>query len=593
VSTPRPEYPRPDLRRSEWRNLNGEWDFAFDDGDRGLSEGWQERGPFSQRIVVPFPFESALSGIHDPSPHPTIWYRTTFSAERPQGGRQLLHFGAVDYEATVWLNGRELGRHRGGYVPFSFDVTGALRQGENTLVVRAVDTLSMDQPRGKQYWEPEPTGIWYDRTSGIWQTVWLEPVPAASIRRLRLTPDLDAGTLHVEAEVDGDADALSLDAVAFDMGREVAHAASARGEMSLELRIAQPRPWSPESPHLYDLRLRLLEGERTVDEVESYFGLRKVAIDGRNILLNNRPLYQRLVLDQGYWPDGQYTAPSDEALRADILWARRFGYNGARKHQKVEDPRWLYWCDRLGLLVWGEIGNCGLYHYSPEAMANLSAEWQEVVARDYNHPCIITWVPFNESWGIWGVRDRPEVQQGVREVVQWTRSHDSTRPVIDNSGWEHVDTDIADLHTYLRSGEQIQVWWPCYRSGQTYVYDSNHPFWAEGYQYGGQPVVVSEYGGMAIEGYPPPPGKPLQACGLDSPQRYPERYRDLTRAILDLEDVCGFCFTQLTDVEGEVNGVLTYDRRPKVDPERIAAANREPPAAYPIGEGTPAPACRM
>jgi len=498
VSTPRPEYPRPDLRRPEWRNLNGEWEFAFDDGDRGLSEGWQERGPFSRRIVVPYPFESALSGIADPAPHPTIWYRHTIHAERPRdGGRMLLHFGAVDWEATAWLNGRELGHHRGGYVPFSFDVTSALQDGENTLVLRVVDTLSMDQPRGKQYWGETPTGIWYDRTSGIWQTVWLEPVPATFIRRLRLTPDLDRGVLRVEAEIDGDAGSLSLEAVALEMGQPVARETSPRGQAALELHIPQPRPWSPEWPHLYDLHLRLLDGERTVDRVESYFGLRKVSIDGKSILLNNRPLYQRLVLDQGYWPDGQYTAPTDDALRADVLWARRFGFNGARKHQKVEDPRWLYWCDRLGFLVWGEIGNCGLYHYSPQAVANVRDEWREAVARDYNHPCIITWVPFNESWGIWGVRDRPEVQEGVREVVDWTRSNDPTRPVIDNSGWEHFDTDIADLHTYLRTGEQIHAWWPCYREGQTYIYDSNHPFWAQGYHYGGQPVVVSEYGGMA------------------------------------------------------------------------------------------------
>ncbi len=592
MNIPRPEYPRPDMRRREWRNLNGLWEFAFDDRDEGLSAGWQERGPFPQRILVPFPFEGALSGIGDPAPHPVVWYRATFGAERPPAGtRLLLHFGAVDYAATVWLNGVELGQHRGGYVPFSFDVTGAIRSGENTLVVRAVDTLSMDQPRGKQYWQEEPTGIWYSRTSGIWQTVWLEPVPASFIRRLRLTPDLEASTLRVEAEVDGDVGNLALQAVAIDLGREVARAESAPGRPTLELRIPQPRLWSPESPHLYDLRLSLLNSAGLVDQVDSYFGMRKVSIDGKNILLNNEPLYQRLVLDQGYWPDGQYTAPSDDALRADILWARRFGYNGARKHQKVEDPRWLYWCDRLGFLVWGEMGNCGLYHYSPAAVANLREEWQQVLARDYNHPCIITWVPFNESWGIWGVRDRKEVQDAVAEVVRWTRRHDPTRPVIDNSGWEHVDTDIADLHTYLGTGEQVHVWWPCYRSGQTYVYDSNHPFWAKGYRYGGQPVVVSEYGGMALEGYPPPPGKPLQACGLDSPARYLQRYHDLTRAILDLEDVCGFCFTQLTDVEGEVNGVLTYDRRPKVDPDTIAAYNREPAASYPIGARAPAREC--
>ncbi len=592
MNIPRPEYPRPDLRRREWQNLNGLWEFAFDDQDQGLAQGRQERGSLGHQIVVPYPFEAALSGIGDPAPHPTIWYRRTFQAEHPSGGqRLLLHFGAVDYEATAWLNGHELGSHRGGYTPFSFDISAQVQTGENALVLRVVDTLSMDQPRGKQYWQETPTGIWYDRTSGIWQTVWLEPTPGASIRRLRLTPDLDHGMLGVEAEVDGDAGRLAMQAVAGEQGREVARERSGRGEYSLALRIPAPRPWSPESPHLYDLQVSLLDGEQAVDGVDSYFGLRKISVEGRNILLNNRPYYQRLVLDQGYWPTGQYTAPSDEDLRADILWTRRLGYNGARKHQKIEDPRWLYWCDRLGLLVWGEMPSCGLFHYSPQAVANVREEWQAALARDYNHPCIAVWVPFNESWGIWGVRDRQEVQDAVMDVVHLTRCSDPTRLVIDNSGWEHVDTDIADVHSYLRTGEQLHVWWPCYRSGQTYVYDSNHPFWAQGYQYAGQPVVFSEYGGMAMEGYPPLAGKPLQACGLDTPHKYPERYHDLTRGILDMKDVCGFCFTQLTDVEGEANGVLTADRRPKVDPELIAGYNQEAPAAYPIVEAVAETAC--
>ena len=585
MNRPRPEYPRPELRRPDWRNLNGLWDFAFDDRDQGLEQGWQRMGPFPQKILVPFPFESALSGIADPRPHPIIWYRHTFAAERPRdGSRVLLHFGAVDYEATVWLNGHELGRHRGGYTPFSFDATGHLQGGENVLVVRVVDTLSKDQPRGKQHWEETPGSIWYDRTSGIWQTVWTEPVPASAIRGLRLTPDLDAGTLLVEARVDGDAAGLTLQAIALELGTEVARATGARGETALQLTIPRPRPWSPESPHLYDLQVNLLSGERVVDRVDSYFGLRKVSREGRNILLNDRPYYQRLVLDQGYWPEGQYAAPTDEALRNDILWARQFGFNGARKHQKIEDPRWLYWADRIGLLVWGEMPSCGIYHYSNDAMANMITEWRQVLERDHNHPCIAVWVPFNESWGIWGVRDRPEVQDGVAEVVEITHCTDPTRLVVDNSGWEHVDTDIADVHSYLGTAQQLHVWWPCYRSGQTYVYDSGHPFWARGHYYSGQPVVLSEYGGMAIEGYPPPPNRGLQACGILSPQRFALRYHDLTRGILDLEDVCGFCYTQLTDVEGEVNGLLTYDRKPKVDAAEIARYNREAPARYPSEE---------
>jgi beta-galactosidase/beta-glucuronidase len=585
VSIPRPEYPRPTLRRPEWRNLNGPWEFAFDDQDQGLAQGWPQQGPWQQQIIVPYPFEASLSGIGDPSPHPVVWYRRRFEAGKAASGqRLLLHFGAVDYEARVWLNGQELGGHCGGYTPFSFDVTDRVHSGENTLVVRVADTLSLDQPRGKQYWEEEPTGIWYTRITGIWQTVWLEPVPASYIRRLRLTPDLDRGQLHLEAEVAGEAVQQRLQAIVSHLGPEVTREAGAAGEHRVTLQIPKPRAWSPESPHLYDLQVDLLAGNQLVDRVDSYFGLRKIAIEGRNVLLNDRPYYQRLVLDQGYWPDGQYTAPSDEALRADILWTRRLGYNGARKHQKIEDPRWLYWCDRLGLLVWGEMPSCSLYHYSHQAMANVRQEWLHVVARDYNHPCIVTWVPFNESWGIWGVREQKEIQEGVIGVVNLTRRYDPTRPVVDNSGWEHVDTDIADAHSYLGTGEQLHLWWPCFRSGQTYIFDSNYPFWAHGHHYGGQPVILSEYGGMAIQGYPPPPGKPLQACVLDTPSTYLKRYHDLTRAILDMPDVAGYCFTQLADVEGEVNGVLTHDRRPKIDPDLIAGCNREAPAAYPVVE---------
>ncbi|MGQ9684447.1 MAG: glycoside hydrolase family 2 protein [Anaerolineae bacterium] len=593
MPVPRPEYPRPQLRRHAWQNLNGTWEFAFDDSDLGQRQGWMEgRRPLSQHITVPFPFEASLSGIGDTAPHPIIWYRRTFFAQPPSdGGRLLLHFGAVDYTATAWLNGRALGSHSGGYTPFTFDVTEHLQSGDNTLVLRVEDTLSMDQPRGKQYWKERPSGIWYDRISGIWQTVWLEPVPATYIRSVRLTPDLDSATLLVQAEVEGDADSVRLLAVAADGEDEIVREVASPGVHAMRLRIPRPRPWSPEAPHLYDLRLGLMREEQVLDRAESYFGLRKVAAQGRTILLNDRPYYQRLVLDQGYWPDGQYTPASDADLRADILWGRRLGFNGARKHQKLEDPRWLYWADRLGYLVWGEMPSCGLYHYSREAMANVRREWREALARDYNHPCIITWVPFNESWGIWGVRDRLEVQEGVVDVVNMTRAIDPTRLVVDNSGWEHVDTDIADVHSYLRTGEQLRVWWPCYRDGQTYVYDHNHPFWAEGLRYEGQPVLFSEYGGMAIEGCPPPPDKPLQACGLDRMDEYLQRYHDLTRTILDMPDVCGFCFTQLADVEGEVNGLLFYDRRPKVDPELIAAYNREAPAAYPMSASVTEMAC--
>ncbi|MDQ3377196.1 MAG: glycoside hydrolase family 2, partial [Actinomycetota bacterium] len=423
-TVPRPEYPRPQFRREAWTNLNGGWRFAFDDGDVGLAEGWQnvtaaglEGSSFDLSITVPFCYQSNLSGIGETAFHDVVWYARTFEHPQADDERLLLHFGAVDYRATVWVNGSHVASHEGGHTPFCADVTFALREGENVLVVRAEDpSRDATIPRGKQYWKEESEGIFYTRTTGIWQTVWLEPVNRRRVGSLRLTPDVDRASLDVEARFEGFGPGMTLRLVVSFDGDEILDDRVAVTSPVVRRRLPLIRPgeapdtphlsrwpganlWTPEEPNLYDLRLELLDavGE-TLDSVDSYFGVRKIETRDGEVFLNNRPYYQRLVLDQGYFPDGILTAPADEDLRRDIELAKEMGFNGARKHQKVEDPRWLYWADTLGFLVWGEMANA--YQYSDDSVRRITAEWQEAVRRDYNHPSIVAWVPMNESWGV-------------------------------------------------------------------------------------------------------------------------------------------------------------------------------------------------
>src|SRR5215211_5627023 len=414
ATPPRPEYPRPQFRRQAWTNLNGEWSFAFDDADVGLARGWQntdaaalrsDHSPFDRKITVPFCYQSKLSGIGETAFHDVIWYARTFEYAPTDDERLLLHFSAVDYRATVWVNGMQVASHEGGHTPFSADVTHALagEVQDNVVVVRAEDpSRDVTIPRGKQYWKERSEGIFYTRTTGIWQTVWLEPVNRRRIESLCLTPDVDAASVEVEVSVRGIEPGMSLRAKVELDGEQVLEDTisvdSSLVERSLPLlrrggapdtpHLADwpgPALWSLEQPNLYDLRVELLDqGGEVLDRVDSYFGMRKIETKDGKVFLNDRPLYQRLVLDQGYFPDGILTAPTDEDLRTDIELAKEMGFNGARKHQKVEDPRWLFWADTLGFLVWGEMANA--YEYSPDYVRRMTAEWREAIMRDYNHP---------------------------------------------------------------------------------------------------------------------------------------------------------------------------------------------------------------
>lgn len=529
LAVPRPEYPRPSFRRAGWVNLNGEWEF-----------GTGENETFDRRILVPFCPQSELSGVGVREPGDVVWYRRRFDA--PSAARLVLHFGAVDYRATVWVNGEEVARHEGGHTPFSADITRFVGRIGNILVVRAEDPMfDLTIPRGKQYWKSPSEGIFYTPTTGIWQTVWLEPLPARSIQTLRVMPDLDGEAVEIEVVANGEVDAVA----SFDGTVAGGWRGSGRGRIALD----RVMPWSPEAPHLYELDLRLGDS----DHVMSYFGLRKVETKNGRFCLNGEPYVQRLVLDQGYFPGGLMTAGADAELRADIEIAKAMGFNGARKHQKVEDPRWLYWADTLGFLVWAEMP--GFHERSPEAERRLIAEWREAVLRDRDHPSIVAWVPMNESFGL-GSNPPPQLLNGLYAL---THELDSSRPVMSNDGWDHTTSDLCTLHDY-GSADELAL---RYRNLDSALAPGGRPrpAYLPGYTYRGEPVVISELGGVALAGA----GgfgwsEAVGAEGLLT------AYRELIDALMGSGPVEGFCYTQLTDIEQERNGLLTFERQPKVSP---------------------------
>jgi beta-galactosidase/beta-glucuronidase len=582
---PRPEYPRPDFVRPLWINLNGEWEFEFDDANEGLQLGWYDGRKLTRRIVVPFPYQSQLSGINDKSIHECVWYAKTIRlSEKDRERDLLLNFGAVDYAATVWINGLEVGHHQGGHVPFQFDIAPYITPGENRLSIRVEDRQDPQQPRGKQSYTGLPHGIDYFCTTGIWQTVWLEPVPPIRIEELRMNTDAQRSILDVTVFLHAPSSGWRVEVEVLEEGKFITRAKDTTAVATGRLRLTIPyaKLWSPENPNIYDLRISLFDGETLLDEVTSYIGLRGIELREGKLFLNGKPTYLKMVLDQGYWPDGLLAAPSDEALQTDIGWVKMLGFNAVRKHQKIEDPRWLYWCDRLGLMVWEEMPNAR--EWSPKAEEQLLAEWQEAIRRDYNHPSIIAWVPVNESMGFPGLAEQHAGQYAfIERMVRATRRLDSSRPVIDNDGWEHTDiTDICAIHDYTPTAEKLQSRYVEKLGGGELplkVWISDKPLFARGSKYRGQPIVLSEVGGfLAI-----PQGIPRDKLDMlyqfydsfQTPQELLEKYRDLIKGLAALNFLAGFCYTQLTDIEQEINGLLTYDRQPKVASEEVAIIHRE------------------
>lgn len=578
-SIPRSEYPQPQFEREQWQILNGQWEFEYDDANAGLAEDWQSGGKkFTRTITVPYAPEAKLSGIGDPAFHPWVWYRRTVSLPGAwKSKRVLLHFGAVDYRANVWVNGRLAGVHQGGHVPFRLDVTDLLKSGSNTITVRAEDPpTDRTVPRGKQYWELKSRGIFYTRTTGIWQPVWMEAVGDSYLTNVRMTPS-NSGLLRITAQVARPKPGSELHARIVSGGRVVATGMVSidHDKVPMALSISNPRLWGVGQPNLYDITFEVRRNEEVLDRVKSYFGFREVGVDRESgrVTLNGRAVYLKMILDQGYWPESTITPPTDASMQFDIKAAMEMGFNGARKHQKVEDPRFLYWADRMGYLVSGEIANA--YDFDPDYAQRFTQEWMEAVERDYNHPSVIMWVPINESWGTPNLRD-PQQQWHLKSNYWLTKSLDPTRPVIDNDGWEHVDTtDLFAIHDYVRDGELL---WQKYKDlGKpgTKVPNVGRRTLAPGNEYNGSPILLSEFGGIAY--IAPGSDVPSDAWGYAGVEKSPEavlfRLRSLYDAIAKIPAFGGVCYTQLTDVEQEINGLLTYDRKMKFDAAQVKAIN--------------------
>lgn len=584
----RKDYPRPQFVRENWTNLNGEWKFRFDDENRGEKENWYSGFESGQRIRVPFTYETRMSGIGDESRHDHIWYERTVEAdgEKLRDCRYIIHFEGCDHLTKLWVNGKFAGCHRGAYERFSFDISELLKDGENKIVVKAEDSFDAQQPRGKQKWLKENFGCWYTQTTGIWKTVWCEYVPLIHLKSVKMTPDLKSCTLDVVYEVEAQEQDLGPDLAVetcIRFGDTVISSSSvgifrSRTTASLDVFSNSSegmewgiRKWSPEQPDLYDITFTVRKNGAVVDEVASYFAMREIRIDGTNILLNGEPLYQRLILDQGYWKDSHLTPPSEEALVEDIDKILMLGYNGVRKHQKTEDERFLYWCDVKGVLVWSEMASA--YEFSDHAVEQFTEEWLEIVRQNYNHPCIIVWTPFNESWGISNVRTKREEQSFTEAIYHLTKSIDPHRPVVVNDGWEHTVSDILTLHDYEEAGETLEKRYTTWKNeilGAEKSHNQMKMALAEGYRYRGQPVMISEFGGIAFDNGESGWGYGKKA---GSKEEFVKRFDSITTAVKKLPYVCGYCYTQVSDVQQEINGLMDAERNFKVEPEIIREIN--------------------
>jgi beta-galactosidase/beta-glucuronidase len=576
----RSDFPRPDWIRREYVPLDGEWEFQEDPAGEGEKRAWHDRRRLSEKIHVPFCVESKASGIGRANPAKIVWYKKRFRLEPQFTARRriLLHFGAVDYEARVWMNGKYIGSHEGGFTPFSFDVTDAIDGPENALAVRVRDSHDPRIPRGKQTCLKKPFAIFYTTVTGIWQPVWIESVGAANLKAADIRPDAATGGVRVAVEWEGWAPpAKVLLTVNLPGGGEVAREVAlpdAAGLKKYEMKLDIPgaETWSPGNPRLYPLRIELAApGGETLDRVETYFGFRDIGIKNGKILLNGKPLYQKLLLNQGFFPEGHFTPVDAAIFRRDVEQGAEMGFNGVRLHQKIENPKFLFWCDALGHLVWEEMPSAFLW--SEKMRSALKMQWREAIGRDRNHPCIITWVPLNESWGVNNLIVSGKVRRFVEEMYLYTKELDPTRPVIDNSGFEHVRSDIIDLHHYLGTALKAELYYEKLRDPGKMKFsfinvirrlnpadEAVSPL-APGASYAGQPMLVSEYGGF---GFYKTESKSL----IDN-------FLDYTLGIARCGLFQGYCYTQQYDTEQERNGLLTFGREPKVPFEQLRAASAE------------------
>ena len=580
---PREEYPRPDFVRNSYQCLNGEWDFAYDDQNVGLSEKWFQGKALDKKIIVPYTYLTELSGINEQDFHDVVWYQKEVKVERKiSNGRVILHFGAVDYTSDVWVNGIHVLHHVGGNTPIEMDITEELdAAGTASIVVRAEDdSFDFQTARGKQYWKRKSEGIFYTRTVGIWQSVWIEEVPAVSLKYSRVTTDLDQRMVEMEFALAGGKKAELEVAISLkdtELMRSTVQIINGKAkvkywldnQITLDWHHQESWIWNPENPVLFDYEVRVKAEENgdVTDEIKSYFAFRKINVMNGRILLNNRPYFFKMLLDQGYWRKSLLTAPTDEDFKNDILNAKKMGFNGVRKHQKVEDPRYLYWADKLGFLVWGE--GPSSYEYSESAVEYHTKEWLEVLRRDYNHPCIMAWVPLNESWGVQEIQDRQDEQAHSLGLYYLIKSIDQTRLVISNDGWTHTKSDIISIHDYEPKEEILEKRYGTLESILD-TFPGGRPLFAKGYHYHGEPIMVTEFGGISYckdgtEGW--------GYSAAENDEDYVERFRAVVEPLITSDYIQGYVYTQLTDVEQEINGLMTYDREFKVDPEKIKAIN--------------------
>ena len=591
---PRNEHPRPDFQRPSFWNLNGVWQFEMDDDDLGTAQHWYEPGhSFSREILVPFVYQSKASGIGPTDEiHPILWYRRTFQADPAFCGRRvLLRFGAVDWACDVYVNGRHVGAHEGGYTPFALDITDALCEGDNDVCLRVTDTPDTAQPRGKQYWRRGLMGCWYTPVSGIWQTVYMETVEDTYLERVHMIPDVDHECVSCELSLNRipaqplEAE-IRISCKGTPVRTQLVSICDRDTRVSIDLGVRSAfggldhvMLWTPDQPALYDTVVTLKQADRTMDQVQTYFGMRKIEVRNGRIYLNNCPIYLRMVLDQGYWQESLLTPPSDEAIQTDIRLTLDMGYNGARKHQKVEDPRYYYWADRMGLLVWGELPSA--YDFGSRSMSALSHTLEEFMDRDMNHPSLICWVPLNESWGVRQIYTDPRQQAFGRMLYHMVKARDGSRLVSGNDGWEQTTTDICALHDYAADGSTLAAHFQSREQVEKHACDWR-PCWAEGETpRGTEAFMITEYGGIAFTNI----GLQGDAGGMETwgyhdkvenEDDFFARFGSLMDALRAIPYCQGYCYTQLTDVMQEVNGLLTPDRRPKVDIRRFRSLNRGP-----------------
>lgn len=570
-------YPRPQFVRENWLNLNGEWNFIFDDQNIGETQKYYNNFPKSRKIQIPFTYETKLSGINDQTIHENIWYQKNINIQsNPKKESIILYFEGSDFITKVWINGNYIGKNIGGYHRFSFDITNFLINGENNFTIKVEDSLSKSQPRGKQRYKKESWKCWYVQTTGIWKTIWLEKVSKNYIISCKNTPNFDEKNIEIEllTNISNSSNTFEIE-TEISFNNEIINSQKSIIEnnnlnYNIDIcnknKIHEIKYWSHKHPYLYDITYKLYCNGILIDKVYSYFGIRKISIEGNKILLNNEELYLKMILDQGYWANSHLTPPNENSLIEDIKLVKKYGFNGIRKHQKNEDERFLYYCDINGILVWNEMANC--YIFNDKSIAYFMDEWIKVVQQNYNHPSIITWVPINESWGIPNVSIKETEKDFANSLYYVTKAIDKTRPVIANDGWEHTLADIITIHDYVQDGN---ILYEKYNDellsviNNKIAHNGKHKLFSANYSYNGQPIIMSEYGGIAlnsINGW----GYGTQVKGENE---FLKRYKELTAAIKNTKYITGYCYTQLSDVQQEINGLVDENRNDKFSDEII------------------------